>query len=168
MKFASDSSSIPLICWYTSDTCGSVSILFLLVLFVVTPLFAFLVAWWTLSMETLDFLAMLSSPEVPLMQTSSEDRAVCSLRVWVTWGWGVLVSWVSAAFTHLPPLTPGRSPPASPSGSLGCLPWPPPFSAGPEAHRLSPERHKVIDTQRSAGLGRVLGMFSVPPFSWGA
>ena len=32
-------------------------------------------------METLEFLVMLSSPEVPLMQTSSEDRAVYSLRV---------------------------------------------------------------------------------------
>ena len=51
VKFASDSSSIPLICCYTSDTSGSVSVLFLLVLFVVTPFFAFLVAYWTLSME---------------------------------------------------------------------------------------------------------------------
>ena len=30
--------------------------------------------------KTLEFLVMLSSPEVPLRQTSSGDRAVCSLR----------------------------------------------------------------------------------------
>ena len=66
------------------------------------------------------------SPEFPLTQTSSGDRAVCSLRAWGTWGLGVLVSSVSAAFTHLPPPTPGRSFPASPvSGSLGWLPGPP-------------------------------------------
>ena len=34
------------------------------------------------------------------------------------------------------------------------------FSAGPEAHRLSPEHREVTDNQRSAGLGRVLGTFS--------
>ena len=36
----------------------------------------------------------------------------------------------------------------------------PTFSAGPEAHCLSPEHHEVTDTQRSASLGRVLGTFS--------
>ena len=51
MKFASDTSSIPLIRWYTSDASGSVSVLFLLVLFVVRPFFAFLVACWTLCLE---------------------------------------------------------------------------------------------------------------------
>ena len=45
---------------------------------------------------------------------------------------------------------------------------PAPFSPSPEAHHLPPKHQEVIDTQRSAGLGRVLGMFSVPPFSWGA
>ena len=30
------------------------------------------------------------------------------------------------------------------------------------------EHHEMTDTQRSASLGRVLGTFSVPPFSWGA
>lgn len=43
----------------------------------------------------------------------------------------------------------------------------PSFSAGPESHRPPPEDHEVIDTQRSASLGRVLGTFSVPNFSWG-
>ena len=51
MTFASDTCSIPLICWYTSDTSGSGSVLFLLVLFVVKPFFAFLVACWTLCLE---------------------------------------------------------------------------------------------------------------------
>ena len=51
MKFASDTSSIPLILWYTSDASGSVSVLFLLVLFVVTPFFAFFIACRTLCME---------------------------------------------------------------------------------------------------------------------
>ena len=41
VKFASDTSSIPLIRWYTSDASGSVSVLFLLVLFVVTPFWLF-------------------------------------------------------------------------------------------------------------------------------
>ena len=168
VKFASDSSSIPLICCYTSDTSGSVSVLFLLVLFVVTPFFAFLVACWTLSME---------NPRVS--DDAVFSRGSSDAELW--WGQSCLFTQglsdlrlgcpykLSLSSLHpASPLTPGRSPPASPSGSLGCLPWPPPFSAGPEAHRLSPEHHKVIETQRSAGLGRVLGMFSVPPFSWGA
>ena len=52
------------------------------------------------------------------------EQSCLFTQTWVTWGWGVLVSWVSAAFTHLPPPTPGRSPLVSPSGSLGCLPGP--------------------------------------------
>ena len=54
VTFASNTSSIPLICWYTSDTSGSGSVFFfffLLVLFVVTPSFAFLIACWTLCLE---------------------------------------------------------------------------------------------------------------------
>ena len=42
----------------------------------------------------------------------------------------------------------------------------PSFSAGPESHRPPPEDHEVIDTERPASLGRVLGTFSVPNFSW--
>ena len=55
-------------------------------------------------------------------------------------------------------LTPGSFP-ASRSEAGGAFQGPP-FSAGPEAHCLSPEHHEVTDTQCSAGLGRVLGMFS--------
>ena len=51
VTFASDTSSIPLIRWYISHTSGSGSVLFLLVLFVVTPSFASLVACWTLCLE---------------------------------------------------------------------------------------------------------------------
>ena len=75
-------------------------------------------------------------------------------------GGAVLVSSVSVAFTHLPP----PRPQGGAFQHLGLEAWGasqgPPFSAGPEAHRLSPEHHEVTDTQRSAGLGRVLAMFS--------
>ena len=51
VTFASNTSSIPLICWYTSDTSRSGSVIFLLVLFVVTLFLALLVACWTLCLE---------------------------------------------------------------------------------------------------------------------
>ena len=74
-------------------------------------------------------------------------------------GGEVLVSSVSLAFTHLPPRPQGGA-----FQHLSLEAWGasqgPPFLAGPEAHRLSPEHHEVTDTQCSASLGRVLGMFS--------
>ena len=139
-----------------------------MVLFVVTPSFAFLLArghyvWKTLEvLSDAAFSRVSSDADLQWGQSCLFTQGLRDLRL------GCLCK-LSLSSLHPPsPLTPERSPPAFPSGSLGCLPWPPPFSAGPEAHRLSPEHHKVIDTQRSAGLGRVLGMFSVPPFSWGA
>ena len=67
---------------------------------------------------------MLRSPEFPLTQTSSGDRAVCSLRAWGTWGLDPFKLSLSSLHPPSPP-TPGSFPASPVSGSLGCLPGPP-------------------------------------------
>ena len=164
VKFASDASSTALIGRYTSDPSGSGSVLFLPVLFVVTPFFAFVVACWTLCLENPRGSEWCCLLQFPLTQTSSGDRAVCSLKAWGTWGWGVLVSSVSAAFTHLPPDS-QEEPSSIPVWRLDCLPGP---LLGRSWSPQSPEHREGTDAQRSAGLGRVLGTCSVPPFFLGS
>ena len=67
---------------------------------------------------------------------------------------------LSLSSLHPPsPPTPGSFPASPVSGSLGCLPGPPP-SRQVLKPTVSPEHHEVTDSQRSAGLGRVLGTFS--------
>ena len=114
--------SIPLICWLTSDTSGSGSVLFLLVLFVVTPSFAFLVACWTLCLEN-----PRGSEWCCLLQSFLWHRPPVGTELSVHSGPEGLEAGgpckLSLSSLQPPsPLTPGRSFPESGSGSLGCLP----------------------------------------------
>ena len=158
MTFASNTSSIPLICWYTSDTSGSGSVFFFSwSCLLLHPLLLFWLhvghyVWKTLEvLSDAVFSRVSSDTDLQWGQSCLFTQGLRDLRL------GVPCK-LSFGSLHPPfPPSPGRSFPASPSGSLGCLPGPPSSQQvlKPTICLLSTTRWQIVLNQFGQSVGYI-------------
>ena len=160
VTFASNTSSIPLICWYTSDTSGSGSVFFFFFSWSCLLLHPLLLFWlhvghyvWK-TLEVLSdavFSRVSSDTDLQWGQSCLFTQGLRDLRL------GVPCK-LSFSSLHPPfPPSPGRSFPASPSGSLGCLPGPPSSQQvlKPTICLLSTTRWQIVLNQFGQSVGYI-------------